>query len=78
MSIVFSIIGLTLLGLLIRGLANDKSIAEKPKDSSQWVIQLVLSLIVGAIVWAFIPKNCDRNRDEDYDPYEYQRMSRDD
>jgi len=77
MGIIFSIIGLTVLGIFIRAIFKDKTIAERPKDSSQWVIQLILSLIVGAIVWAMIPKNCNKYRSEDYDPAEHQRISRD-
>ncbi|RWX00880.1 hypothetical protein [Flavobacterium cerinum] len=77
MSIIFSIIGFTILGAFIRAIFKDKSIRDKPKDTSEWVVQLIFCLIVGAIVWAFIPKNCGGHKNEDYDPFEHRKLSRD-
>ena len=69
MEIVFTIIGLTIFGLILRALFKDKSVADKPKDAYSWIAQLVISLIVGAFVWfMIIPKSC--KKDSDFDPVE--------
>lgn len=77
MEIIFTIIGLVLLGAIIRSLMNDKSIEDKPQNSSQWIFQLVICLIVGAIVWAMIPNKCKRRSNSDYDYSTHERLSRD-
>lgn len=77
MEVIFTIVGLTILGMFIRGIAKDKTIADKPKDGASWVIQLIICLVVGAVVWAIIPERCKHGRNDDYDPYEHQRISRD-
>ena len=65
MEIIFSIIGLTFLGLVARAIFKDKDIAEKPKDSTSLIMQLVISLIVGVIVWSALPKSCKHSNDYD-------------
>ncbi len=66
MGTILTIIGLTIFGLLIRGLFKDKSIADKPKDTYSWIAQLIISLLVGAFVWfMIIPKSCKRSSDND-------------
>lgn len=77
MQIIFSIIGFIILGAVVRSLTNDKSIEGKPENSSQWIIQLVICLIVGAIVWTMIPNKCKRRSNSDYDYSTHGRLSRD-
>ena len=65
MGIIFSIIGLTILGLFVRGIFNDEDLAEKPKDNKSFIFQLIISLIVGFVVWSAIPKSCKHSNDYD-------------
>ena len=65
MEIILSIIGLTILGLIARVLFKDSDISEKPKDSSSLIIQLVIFLVVGFIVWSALPKLCNHGGDYD-------------
>ena len=66
MGTTLTIVGLTIFGLLLRGLFKDKSIADKPKDTYSWIAQLIISLLVGAFVWfMIIPKSCKRSSDHD-------------
>ena len=77
MSIIFTIIGLTILGLFVRAIFKDKTIADKPKSGYELVIQLVISLILGAIIWAVVPERCKRGSDDGYNYIEHGRISRD-
>lgn len=77
MEIIFTIIGFIILGTIVRSLMNDKSIEDKPQNSSQWIFQLVICLIVGAIVWAMMPNACKHRSSSDYDYSTHGRLSRD-
>lgn len=66
MGVVFTILGLIFLGFVLRGIFNDKSVADKPKDTYSWIAQLIISLLVGAFVWFLIvPKSCKKSSDRD-------------
>lgn len=66
METILTIFGLTIFGLLIRGLFKDKSIADKPKDTYSWIVQFIISLLVGAFIWyMIIPSSCKRSSDND-------------
>lgn len=77
MEIIFTIIGFIILGAIIRSVLNDKSVEAKPQNSSEWIIQLIICLAVGAIVWSFIPKSCKHRKNSDYDPASYEKLSPD-
>jgi prolipoprotein diacylglyceryltransferase len=74
MSVIFSIIGFTVFGIVLRLIFQEKTIQEKPKDKSDLIYQLIISLILGAMVWAFLPKDCSKYSDTDYDPYEHRKQ----
>lgn len=76
MSTIFTIIGLTILGFIVRAIFKDKDVAEKPKNNSDWIPQIIISLLVGIFVWACIPKSCDKYKNEDYDPADHQIIRR--
>jgi hypothetical protein len=65
MGTILTIVLLTIFGLLLRGLFKDKSIADKPKDTYSWIIQLGISLLVGFVVWSIIPTSCKKGSDSD-------------
>lgn len=77
MGAIFAIIGFIVLGGIVRSLMNDKSIEDKPENSTQWIIQLIICLIVGAIVWAMLPNKCKHSNNSDYDYSTHGRLSRD-
>lgn len=77
MEIIFAILGFIFLGAIVRSLMNDKSIEDKPQNSSQWIFQLIICLIVGAIAWSLIPESCKHRKNSDYDPAVYERLSPD-
>ena len=65
MELIFSLIGFTILGFTIRAVIKDSSLAEKPNNNSSWIGQIVLSLIVGFLVWTVLPKKCKESSDDD-------------
>lgn len=63
---IFTVLGLIILGLFIRGVFKDKSIANKPKSAYSLIIQLIISIIVGAFVYfLIIPKSWKRCSEND-------------
>lgn len=56
---------------------NDESIKDKPESKSQWIIQLTICLVVGAIVWAMIPNRCKHRNNSGYDYSTHGKLSRD-
>lgn len=72
MSVIFSIIGFVIFGFIIRALFADKMLADEPKNKKDWFFQLVISLIVGLVVWTVIPEKCKRSNDREYDGRYYE------
>lgn len=65
-NIIFYALGLTFLGLVTRSVLKDKTIAKKPKNTYSLIIQLIISIIVGAFVYfLIIPKSWKRESDID-------------
>lgn len=74
MELILSLVGFTILGFIIRAVSKDSSLEEKPKDPYSWVGQIVLSLIIGFLVWTFIPEKCKQSSDND--PVDYMILRR--
>ena len=72
MGVIFSIIGFIILGLIVRSLLGDKSVEGSPKSGSSWVVQIVISVIVGFVVWSVIPQSCKNSSDREYDGRYYE------
>lgn len=65
-NIIFYALGLTFLGLVTRSVLKDKTIAKKPRNTYSLIIQLIISIIVGACVYfLIIPKSWKRESDID-------------
>lgn len=65
-NVIFYAIGLTFLGLVTRSVLKDKTIAKKCKNNYSLIIQLIISIIVGAFVYfLIIPKSWKRVSDID-------------
>lgn len=77
MEILFTIIGFIILGAIVRSLANDKTAEAKPENNSEWIVQLIICLVIGAIVWSLIPESCKHRKDSDYDPASHEKLSPD-
>lgn len=55
---IITFLGLTVFGFFIRGFFNNKTVSSKPTNIYSWIIQLVISITVGAFIWFLvIPKS---------------------
>jgi uncharacterized membrane protein len=70
MSLIFSIIGFIILGFLVRAIISGETNDNSPKvnhSTSSVIFQIIISLIVGFVVWSTIPQRCKQSSDRDYD-----------
>lgn len=72
MSLIFSIIGFVVLGFIVRAFFQNSSVKDKPRDSVDWIVQIVISAFIGFIVWTAIPEKCKHSNESDYNGRYYE------